>query len=270
MLDFMILGTRGTTTVCSSEFLKYGGSTTSFRIKTDEGFIIIDAGTGISRVAKEIESLEYRPPITMLFTHFHLDHLTGLPSFNPLYNKKSKISIMADPRRNDNWRESLTTLIGKPYWPIGIGEADAAMEMINLPIDEGKLSLYGVDITWCKLPHPQQCLAYRISDRDQCIVVATDVEYNVDKIPDDFLVFCDGADYMIFDAQYTPEEYQKHVGWGHSSWEVAPLIASKANIEQLLLTHHAPERTDTAVKKIVKDARSLFANTAAAVEGMRL
>jgi ribonuclease BN (tRNA processing enzyme) len=270
MLDFHILGTRGTTAVCSPEYLKYGGSTTSFRVKTDEGFIIIDAGTGVSRVAKEIGELSSPLPITMIFTHFHLDHLSGLPSFNPLYNKDAKISIMADPRRNDNWRESLTTLIGKPYWPIGIGEADATMEMKNIPVADESFSLYGIDIKWCNVPHPQQCLAFRLSDETKSIVVATDVEFDIDRVSHGFIEFCEGADHLIFDAQYTPEEYKHHIGWGHSTWEVAAYIANKAHVGQLLLTHHAPERTDDEIDKIIEDARRLFKNTDAAVEGMRL
>lgn len=270
VFEFRILGTRGTTTVCSAEFLKYGGSTTSFRVKTDEGMIIIDAGTGISRVAKEISGLSSRLPITMLFTHFHLDHIAGLPSFHPLYSKKSAISIMADPRRHDNWRESLTTLIGKPYWPIGIGEADATMEMRNIPVEDDGMSLYGIDISWCSVPHPQQCLAFRLTDSKKSIVVATDVEYDAHRVSHDFLEFCHGADHMIYDAQYTPEEYKQHVGWGHSTWEIGAYIAQKADVKHLILTHHAPDRTDEEVDQIVEDARKKFPGTDAAVENMDL
>lgn len=270
MFEFRILGTRGTTTVCSSEYLKYGGSTTCFSVRTEKGLIIIDAGTGISRIAADLKVSPSSLPMTMLFTHFHLDHIAGLPSFDPLYDKKSTISIMADPRRNDNWRESLTTLMGKPYWPIGLGEADAALAMKNIPVDDEKMELYGINVQWCSVPHPQKCLAYRFECSTKNIVVATDSEFDIGNISDKFLHFCTNADCLIYDAQYTPEEYAKHIGWGHSSWKTATHIAKTAKVKRLVLTHHAPDRKDSAIDAIVEQARKEFSNTDAAIENMLL
>jgi ribonuclease BN (tRNA processing enzyme) len=248
----------------------HGGCTTSFAAKTDTGLIIIDAGTGLPAVDSDIFESVSPLPVTMLFTHLHLDHLTGLPLFMPLYDKQSKISIMADPRRDEDWKAALSTLVDKPYWPIGIGEVASSMEMIDLPADQNSISLYGIDVSWFSVPHPQKCLSYRLSQPDKTIVVATDVEYAYDNVDREFVEFCRDADFLIYDSQYTPEEYQTRIGWGHSTWKVAAQIAQASNVGQLLLTHHAPNRTDDEIDQIVEDARGCFEHTSAAADGMSL
>jgi phosphoribosyl 1,2-cyclic phosphodiesterase len=248
----------------------YGGNTTCFTLQTSQGMIIIDAGTGISTVSREIAALPQLPALTLLFTHFHLDHIVGLPSLEPLYNANAHVTLMADPRRPGKWKKTLTTFMGKPYWPIGLGDVDAAMKMKDLPVKSDSMELYGANIAWFRVPHPQQCLAFRLRTRDTDIVVATDVEYEPSRIAPAFVDFCRNTDFLIFDAQYLPAEYRAHRGWGHSTWEVAALAAARINAGQLILTHHAPERTDEEIETIVTSARRIFPTTVASAEGMVL
>ena len=270
MGHFVIRGARGTMPACGRYSCGFGGNTTCFSIQTDQGMIIVDAGTGISSVSREIAALHPAPPMTILFTHFHLDHVIGLPCFEPLFRADSRITIMADPRRPDGWKETLKTLMGKPYWPIGIGEVDATMTMADLPIEQGGLDLYGTQVTWFRVPHPQQCLSYRIRSSDADIVIATDVEYEKSRIAPAFVEFCRHADFLLFDAQYRPDEYEAHRHWGHSTWEVGAEVARQADVGRLILTHHAPERTDADIEGIVTSARQAFPATDAAAEGMAL
>lgn len=255
---------------CGPNQRRYGGNTTCFTLQTDEGMIIIDAGTGISTLSREIARMPAVPPLTLLFTHFHLDHVVGLPSLEALYNPKAHVTIMADPRRPENWKETLTTFMGKPYWPIGLGDVDAVMRLEDLPVASGTLELYGARISWFRLPHPQQCLAFRLKTESEDIVVATDVEYDRRHIPPAFIEFCAGTDFLIFDAQYLPAEYEAHRGWGHSTWEVAALAAAQINPDELILTHHAPERTDDEIDSSVESARAVFQRTRASAEGLAL
>lgn len=270
MYEFCIRGTRGTTPACCPNFLKYGGSTTCFSLKVNDGLIIVDAGTGISRLGTEILQQSNTPPITLLFTHFHLDHVSGLPTFELLYRKKAKIRIMADPRRKADWRESLKTLMGEPFWPIGLGEADADMELVDIPVHLDNMDIYGVKVEWFSVPHPQQCLSYKFTFKGQSVVIATDLEYTPENLDDNFIKFCKGADYLIFDAHYTPAEYPSHKGWGHSTWETAVAAAKAAEINNLLLTHHAPSRQDSDIDIMIWEARNEFPRTDAASENMIL
>jgi len=255
---------------CGPDHCSFGGNTTCFTLQTPEGIIILDAGTGISSLSRKIASLPDIPDVTLLFTHFHLDHVVGLPCFDPIYSAKARVTLMADPRRPDDWRTTLRTFMGKPYWPIGIGEMNAAMKMEDLPLERGFLHLYGVHVTWFRLPHPQQCLAFRLKTAAADIVVATDVEYEKDHLAPAFVEFARNADFLLFDAQYRPDEYDAHRGWGHSTWEVATLAAGKAKVGKLILTHHAPDRADAGIREIVESARRIFPATDAATEGMIL
>jgi ribonuclease BN (tRNA processing enzyme) len=102
------------------------------------------------------------------------------------------------------------------------------------------------------------------------VVVATDTEYVKGTVDPAFTAFCRDADALVFDAQFTPAEYPSHTGWGHSTWEVAAEAASLARVRRLVLTHHAPRRTDAALDSIVRETRRLFPETDVAFEGMVL
>lgn len=209
------------------------------------------------------------PPVTILFTHFHMDHVIGLPVFNPIYRHGAEVTLMADPRREGDWKTALRKFISRPYWPVGLGDGNGAMRLVDLAA-AGGLSVMGVDVKWFAVPHPQDCLAYRLTFGGTSVVVATDTEYTMDDIDPAFVRFCEGADALVFDAQFTPDEYPAHIGWGHSTWEVAAEAATRAEVGRLVLTHHAPRRTDKALDSIVRETRRRFAKTDAAFEGMVL
>ncbi|MBN2301352.1 MAG: MBL fold metallo-hydrolase [Lentisphaerae bacterium] len=255
---------------CGSEYLRYGGNTTCFSISTEDGLIIVDAGTGITHVAADIARNDKILPITMLFTHFHMDHVVGLPAFEPLYDHSSDIIIMADPRRDHDWKNAIRTFTGKPYWPIGLSDTAAGMHLNDLPVREDTMECYGIRVSWFRVPHPQQCLAYKIKMLNCTVVIATDVEYTRDSISKGFVEFCRNANHLIFDTQYTPAEIEKKRGWGHSTWEVATDIARAADIQQLVMTHHEPKRTDDELDRIVDQVRESFPSTVAATENMIL
>lgn len=265
MYEMTILGCRGTVPICNTQFMKFGGSSTSFSVLTPEGLLIIDAGTGI----KSIDAASTPDSVHLLFTHYHMDHVSGLPVFAPLYDPGKTITVMGDPNREDNWRETLRNFMAKPYWPVGIGDTAAKLEMRDLT-SGGSLNLGEVEVTWHEVPHPQGCLAFRIGTPVFSAVIATDVEFPGNIVPDDFVEFAGGATFLIFDAHYTPAEMATHLGWGHSSWETACSAAHMAGAKQLILTHHAPERTDAEILEIERQARMKFHNTVAGSCGMTI
>jgi ribonuclease BN (tRNA processing enzyme) len=270
MYEFTIRGTRGTIPACGTQYRIYGGNTTCYSVRTDKGVIIFDAGTGIGHVAAELANSAHAPHITLLFTHFHMDHVVGLPCFEPIYRKKTKINIMADPRRRDKWKHTLKAFMAKPYWPIALVDTEATMSLRDIPVNRDAMDLYGVRISWFRVPHPQQCLAYRIEMPDTSIVIATDVEYDCANIQTSFINFCRGVDYLIYDTHYTPEEYLEHKGWGHSSWRTGTRVAGYAGAGHLVMTHHAPSRTDKELQLIIGEAQDEFRNTILARENLLL
>lgn len=270
MAQFTIRGTRGTMPTCGESCLRYGGNTTCYSIRTGQGMVVIDAGTGISNVVRDKSNGDQLTDITLLFTHFHMDHLMGLPSFEPLHDCDTRLRIRADSHRKSDWKEDLRLFMRKPFWPVGLLEAQADMSLEDLPEDEAGLTIGDVHISWMRIPHPQQCLAYRIELPSQTIVIATDVEYAVSDIDPDFIEFCRGADHLIHDAQYTPDEFHAHRGWGHSTWETAATVAREAGVGDLILTHHDPTRSDDQVEELVCRAGGVFSPTHAASDNMVL
>jgi phosphoribosyl 1,2-cyclic phosphodiesterase len=255
---------------CMAACLRYGAGTTCFSLETPAGIIVVDAGTGICSVARELRKKAACPPILLLFTHLHMDHIIGLPGFAPLYRRDAEIELMADPHREGNWKESLRRFVNPPYWPVGLGTVPAGMRLVDLPVSDGSFRRWGVRVEWYAVPHPQQCLSYRLTFPGVSVVIATDVEYAAGAVDEKFVSFCHGADALIFDAQYRPGEYAAHRGWGHSTWEAAAEAAVRAGVKRLILTHHAPDRSDREVDRMVREARRQFSATQAAREGMVL
>ena len=87
----------------------------------------------------------------------------------------------------------------------------------------------------------------------------------------DLIEFLRGADLLILDAQYTDEEYQRHIGWGHGSISSVVSLAADADAKRLVLFHHDPNHDDETVDKIVDKARMQIAQLgkSIAVEGAR-
>jgi len=267
---FIIRGTRGTLPACGTDFVRYGGHTTCFTLQTPQGMIIFDAGTGLLSADHALAGIRPALPMHFLFTHFHVDHIIGLPCFSPLYNAAATITMMGDPGRHPTWKTTLASFMSKPYWPVGFGEVAAAPRLTDLPARDGEMEIMGIHVRWMQVPHPQDCLAYRLDLPECSIVIGTDLEYTPDTLAPDFTAFCSQADFLIFDAQYTPDEYPAHRGWGHSTWEAGTVLAQRAGVHHLILTHHAPERTDAGVDAIVKAAQTAFADTTGARAGMEL
>lgn len=270
MQKFVIRGTRGSMPVCGRQFLKHGGETTCFTFETNAGIVVVDSGTGISALNAVLTSITRLPPITVLFTHFHLDHIVGLPSFSAVYRSDADITFMADPARDDDWRASIRALVSGPYWPADILMSKSQKEYRDLPGRSGSMNVYGAEISWCPVFHPQRCLSYKVQTDDGSIVIATDHEHAPSDLSSGFLEFCRGADCLIYDAMYTPQEYVHKIGWGHGNWQQGVQLALEANVKELVLTHHDPNRTDEEIDRMVRTARQFFPNTRAATRNMVL
>jgi ribonuclease BN (tRNA processing enzyme) len=267
MHTFTIHGTRGSVLVCGKEGCRHGFHTTSMSLQTPEGLLLIDGGSGLpAGLNVKLPDECTPPPITMLFTHFHMDHVCGLPLFRALYNPRASICMMGDPRRS--WREALGRIVDRPYWPVSLTEAGAALTFRDVPVDTGAMDIYGARVTWCSVWHPQECLSYRLEIDGRAYVVATDHEHGHPELEPPFRRFCRGADALIYDAQYLPEEYPQRYRWGHSTLTEAAATARESGVSRLILTHHDALRSDDQLDAMEARTRDLFPNTRNAVEGL--
>ena len=267
---FVIRGARGGRPSFGPQFGRYGSHTTCFSLETQEGFLVIDAGTAIETLSDKCLEAGPERPIAIFFTHFHLDHLIGLSAFAPLYHKGYDLQLYAaTPEPKHPWPDILLNLIDEPYWPVPMRKLPSKITYHDLDTFSQPLHVPGAKISWCELAHTQRCQAYKIGLRQGTITIATDHEAPSAK-DDQFLRFCKGSNILIQDAQYTPEEYEQHRGWGHGTWQHATQIAEQAGVQRLILTHHDPNRTDEAIAQIENQTQSVFPHTQAAHERMVL
>jgi ribonuclease BN (tRNA processing enzyme) len=264
MNRFTIHGARGSYPVHGERYRRYGGGTSCFSVETDEGLLIVDAGTGIAALGEQMAGRPELPPITILFTHVHLDHIAGLPAFGPLRRKDARVTFVVDAKRG--WERILTTVVGRPVWPVDLPAFGATIRFEALP--EEPLHRYGVRIRRHDVPHPQGCLSYRLETPQRTIVIATDREHGEPAADRAFQDWCRGAELLVHDAQYTPDEFADRRGWGHSTWEEGAAVAAAIGAHRLILTSHDPSRSDDEVDQIVARAQRLFPHTAGAAAEM--
>ena len=272
-MNVKFYGVRGSIPACGMEFQRYGGNTTCIRIFRElvNRLVIFDAGTGIRNLGKEIVAQGiHQPIINIIFSHFHWDHIQGLPFFQPAYNTNQRIGmlIMNKDRKYKDLKEIFTIPMQLEYFPVELQAMGAKFEFLSLGDSE---TFYGALVTAVAQHHALYSGSYgfRIEDPSGSLVICTDLEH-VDGIDEKIVNLAKGADLLIHDGQYTPEEYKKYKGWGHSSWEHAVQVANAAGVKKLIITHHDPDHDDSFLDAMEKECQKVFPNSCFAKEGMEV
>jgi phosphoribosyl 1,2-cyclic phosphodiesterase len=266
-------GVRGSTPVCGPEYQRYGGNTTCICLIREKAsrIAIIDAGTGIRNLGKELVAKGYKQEIINIsFTHFHWDHIQGFPFFAPAYNPDQKIGIqvMGSERKFKNLKEIFSLQMQAEYFPIRLDAMGAQFEFMNLG---NKEKFFGANVTAIPQHHitPGGSYGLRIEDESLAAVICTDVEH-INGIDESIVEFARDADLLIHDGQYTEEEYKKYKGWGHSTCEQAIEVAIRANVKKLIITHHDPDHDDDFLDAMETRCQKSFPNCQFAREGMEV
>jgi phosphoribosyl 1,2-cyclic phosphodiesterase len=265
-------GTRGSIPICDPRFHEFGGNTTCIALtrKSNGRISIFDAGTGIRDCGKYIN--QYYPAqndIFIAFSHFHWDHIQGLPFFDPAYNPEREINILVvgKDREFTNLQEIFTTQMQEVYFPVALDSMGAKfvfqLEQNNRYKDDDK----EVVVYTIKQNHPGGSYGYRMEADGRVIVICTDLEHGK-TVNEDIVDFARDADLLIHEAQYTNEELETHRGWGHSSYDQAIEVAERAGVNRLIMTHHDPDHDDEFLNTIEKKCKDRFKNCELAREGV--
>jgi len=247
-------GSRGSVPVSGKEYIIYGGDTTCLEIRTNEDdLIIVDAGTGIRRLGIELMN-EKRYSFDMLFTHAHWDHLMGFPFFAPIYEEHFEILLQGCPFAQEFIEKMLGKIMSQPNFPIEYSDLKAAFEYIpECPLS---FQIGSVDVLTTPISHPNRGNGYKFTEDGKDFVFLTDNELTFQHRGglrfEDYLEFCNGAEILFHDAEYTPEEYASVRRWGHSRYTDALDLAIKAGVKRFGLFHLNQNRSDSEVDRIVE------------------
>jgi len=269
-MDVEFRGVRGTLPYSAERSSCFGSATPCAVVKSARGeILIVDAGTGIHALGNQLISGK-KPPrrLSIFFTHFHLDHVQGLPFFAPVYSSQTEIAFYA-AAEPEEIRRNLAGLMSAPYFPFPF-ERTASKKSFK-KIGERKIVIGGVKVSASPLIHPQGCAAYRFEERGRAIVFATDTEHPLSGLDPRLAEFAKGADYLVYDATFLREEYDSgKQGWGHSTWLYGTRVARAAGVRHLVLSHFNPDHKDGDIRRIERLARREFPSATCAREGLRL
>ena len=264
-------GVRGSTPTPQEGFLGVGGNTACVEVRAADGTtLILDAGTGVRSLgyALAAEAARESREVHLVFSHFHWDHLQGLPFFAPLYMPDQSIRFYA-ATDDDRLDGLLRGQMCSPYFPVPFGDVAAVTETVRVE-DGVPFQIGPMTVRPFPLFHPQGAHGFRIEADGAVLVYATDYEHGSAIHDEGLREVAHGADVLISDAQYTPDEYALREGWGHTTWEHAVSLAVEAGVGRLVLFHHDPAHNDDALERIRDQARERFAATDLAVEGMEV
>jgi len=269
-LRLRLWGVRGSTPTPQPENMSYGGNTPCVEVRLPSGEIFLfDAGTGARKLGQSLlEEAGGKPlDINIFLTHFHWDHIQGIPFFEPLYDPRNRVCFRAHSRTGP-LRSILEGQMKRPYFPVNFEAAteDRTFEELG----DGPWHCGALQVTPFALNHPHGSTGYRIDVEGAAVVYATDHEHGNPDRDQELRKIAQGADLLIYDAQYTPEEYGSRRGWGHSTWAEALAFAKDAGVKQVVLFHHDPGHTDADLDSILAQARGQSPNTVMAREGWTL
>ena len=279
-----VLGSRGSMAVTGKDKIKYGCGTSSYLVEAGDEIIILDAGSGIM----SLEDL-HKKKMSLLISHAHIDHIMGLPMFLTdfmVYGGK-ELWIYGQTRAGMPIKQQLELYMREPLWPIGFDKFPINQEFrgVSASFPIGK-----VRVTTMESNHPGGSTIYGLEFDGKKIVYATDFEHgsrNAEYKEEDssdipafkrLAEFSKGADLILYDAQYTPSEYEKCRGFGHSTYVKALELYELSEARNMLLVHHAPIHTDDFMDQLGIELEKAIAslphaprgNIHFAVEGERI
>ena len=269
-------GTRGSIATPGPGTVHYGGNTSCVELTTASGeLLILDCGTGARGLASELMAGAKQPiNSNILLGHTHWDHIQGFPFFVPAFVKGNSVAIYGPEGSRAPLRDVLAGQMEFTYFPIDLNQLPASITYHDLT--EGIHTIGGARVVTQFLNHPAMTVGYRVEVDGATMVYLVDHEPFSDELwragathgciesilhegDRRHAQFMAGADLVIHDAQYTPEQYPSKKTWGHSTYDYVVQIAAAAGVRHVALTHHDPAHDDRAVADIERRARNLAA-----------
>jgi phosphoribosyl 1,2-cyclic phosphodiesterase len=256
-MKITVWGTRGSLPSPSPENCYFGGNTSCVQVSQDDTFVILDAGSGIRRLGKVFPAGVSR--IDILLTHLHMDHIMGLGLFEPLYDPSMTVNIWGPTSTKESLASRLKRYLSPPLFPIRLQDLPCQPNIIE--INHSEFEIGGLKIKSAYVCHPGPTVGYRIENGSAAVAYMPDHEpalgsSNFPLEPEwtSGYALAEAVDLLLHDAQYTPQEYNPRIGWGHSSMEDTLKFAELARVKKLLFFHHDPSHADYYLRALLQKA----------------
>jgi len=262
-------GVRGSIAVPGPGTARYGGNTPCVEIRCAGNTIIFDGGTGLRALGDTFLTNGAILDADLFLSHCHLDHVSGLPFFTPMFAKCHRIRIWAGnllPRYS--LEQALRTMMSPPLFPIEVESFKAVIEYRDFRAGDAISLRDGATLRTAMLNHPDGAVGYRLDCNGKSVAYVTDTELPPGEIDAGIMSLASGADLLIFDATYTESEIATRRGWGHSTWKDAIRLADAAGASTLCLFHHDPAHDDAFMDDLGAQAAAARRGTVVAREGM--
>jgi phosphoribosyl 1,2-cyclic phosphodiesterase len=237
-----LFGTVGGNSPCVSVLLNS---------KKDE-CIVFDCGSGLREMGIAQAGAKNKISHYHVFlSHFHWDHLQGLPFFGPGYNPAVSMDFYSP---TGNLEKTISGQMVQPYFPVTL---DTMGSKKTFHYMENDVEILGCTISMKKMNHPGDSYAYCINEKGKRFIYATDTELTSGDFikNDENTAFFKDADVIVIDCQYTLGEAIDKYNWGHSAFSLAVDFSANWNIKHMVLFHHDPTYDDHKLYGILQSAR---------------
>lgn len=273
-------GVRGSYTAPFDTHLKVGGNTSCVEVRVDNDILLFDAGTGLIPFGNEMMKQKDIRKLLIVLTHYHWDHINGLPFFVPAFVPDWDINIFGPGHSAQDIEEYVSTQMKAPYFPVGTESWLAKINYVDPPADH-KFSYGPIELSYENVHHPGTTYGYRIKANgksilyisdNECLYLDKSISRKHEELSEEEKVLYEqmkqeeyasevellrDADILIHDAQYTLEDYEKKRGWGHSCYIDTVNTAIDAGVKELYLFHHDPNYDDSQMEEISNNALSI-------------
>ncbi len=266
-------GVRGSIPTPGNQTARYGGNTSCIEMRVGGKRLIFDGGSGLHVLGRSL--LKCMPvEAYMFFTHYHWDHIQGVPFFFPAFIDGNCFHIHgAAPQDTGSMKQHFIERVLHPNSPVPVEKMEANLKFYDMVCGD-TIKLDDITIETGPLNHPNGAMGYRVTWQGHSVFYCTDTEHFPDRMDENVLHLAREADFFIYDSMYTDEEYHNpkspKVGWGHSTWEEGVKIAQAAGVKRFVKFHHEPGHSDDFLDRLQDKILAVSPNAVLAKEGMIL
>lgn len=264
-------GVRGSIACGGRDTARYGGNTSCVEVRCAERLFIFDAGTGVRPLGRSLVAGADAIDADIFLSHYHLDHVCGIPFFAPFYRPGDRLRLWG-AQQAAGWDvpKALGSVMAEPLFPLSTEIFKARIDYRTFPMGDLLRPHESFVVRTAALNHPGGASGYRLEYGGRAVAYITDTEHRPGRLDAHVLALAAGADLMIYDGNYTDEEFAARVTWGHSTWQEGVRLAQAAGAKKLAIFHHDPAHDDEFLDLVDAQAKARFPGAFVAAEGMTL